>query len=286
MRNGVKQYIELIVGVCLMSIAYKSIYEQAGMVTGGFSGIGVIVKELTSGLFEDGIPLWVTNIMLNIPLFTVAYILIGKNFVKRTLLGAVLLTVFLAIIPDIKYIEETDYLITAVFGGVLCGVGIGLVLLSGSATGGTDMLAVIIHKYIKRYSVVEIMQFIDGAIVLAGVAVFGLRVSLYAVIAVYITTIVSDNVIEGPKQARAAFVITDNYEIIADCIKVKMDRGVTLFEGKGMYSYQTKKMLMCVVSKKEISQLKQICSENDDKSFILISDVREVMGEGFVQNIQ
>ncbi len=286
MRNGVKQYIELVVGVCLMSIAYKSIYEQAGMVTGGFSGIGVIVKELTSSWFEDGVPLWVTNIMLNIPLFTAAYILIGKNFVKKTLLGAVLLTVFLAIIPDIKYIEETDYLITAVFGGVLCGVGIGLVLLSGAATGGTDMLAVIIHKYLKRYSVVEIMQFLDGIIVLAGVAVFGLRVSLYAVIAIYITTLVSDSVLEGPKQARVAFIITDKYEVIADCIKINMDRGVTLFEGKGMYSYQPKKMLMCVVSKKEINTLKQICMTNDDKSFILISDVREVMGEGFVQNTQ
>ncbi len=286
MKNGVKQYIELVVGVCLMSIAYKSIYEQAGMVTGGFSGIGVIAKELTSGLFEDGIPLWVTNIILNVPLFIGAYITIGKDFVKRTFLGAVFLTVFLAIIPDIKYIEETDYLITAVFGGVLCGVGVGLVLMSGSATGGTDMLAVIVHKYIKKYSVVKIMQIFDGIIVLAGVAVFGLRVSLYAVIAIYITTIVSDNVLEGPKQARATFIITDNYEKIAECIKTEMDRGVTLFEGKGMYSHQSKKMLMCVVSKKEISTLKKICSANDDKNFILISDVREVMGEGFVQNIQ
>ena len=183
-------------------------------------------------------------------------------------------------------IEETDYLITALLGGGLCGSGVGLVLLSGASTGGTDMLAVLLHKYLKNYSVIQIMQYLDALIVAAGAAVFGIYVSLYAIIAIYITTVISDNILEGTKHGVAAFVITDNYEIIADIIKRDMNRGVTLIKGQGMYSYKPKNMLLCVVSRKEISQLKQICVEKDRESFILISDVREVMGEGFVQNIQ
>ena len=183
-------------------------------------------------------------------------------------------------------IEETDYLITALLGGGLCGSGVGLVLLSGASTGGTDMLAVLLHKYLKNYSVIQIMQYLDALIVAAGAAVFGIYVSLYAIIAIYITTVISDNILEGTKHGVAAFVITDNYEIIADIIKRDMNRGVTLIKGQGMYSYKPKNMLLCVVSRKEISQLKQICVEKDRECFILISDVREVMGEGFVQNIQ
>ena len=280
-----KGYIQLIAGAALMSVAYKCVYEQAGMVTGGFSGICVIVKGLTKGIIRDGLPLWITNAVLNVPLFIAAYIIMGKDFVKRTIAGAALLSFFLAILPDIN-IEETDYLITALLGGGLCGSGVGLVLLSGASTGGTDMLAVLLHKYLKNYSVIQIMQYLDALIVAAGAAVFGIYVSLYAIIAIYITTVISDNILEGTKHGVAVFVITDNYEIIADIIKRDMNRGVTLIKGQGMYSYKPKNMLLCVVSRKEISQLKQICVEKDRESFILSSDVREVMGEGFVQNIQ
>lgn len=281
----IKQLIQLVAGVVLMSMAYKNIFDSAGMVTGGFSGVGVIVKHITGNVIYGGIPLWVTDIILNIPVFIAAYIFIGKNFVKRALIGALFFTICLAIMPQYS-IGNGDYLITAVFGGVLCGAGVGLVLLSGGATGGTDMLAVLINRFVRRYPVVRIMQLLDGFIVIAGAAVFGIYISLYAIIAIYITTVVSDMVIEGPKQARAAFIITDKYEIMADSIKYELNRGVSLIKVQGMYSYDMKNMLFCVVSRKEISQLKQICVEKDSESFILISDVREVMGEGFVQNIQ
>ncbi|GEM_PF-18406 len=293
-------WAQMIVGTFLLSIAYKSIYDSVGMVTGGFSGIGVIIRVLSSKLFaqlsgtmpflgsgmlKDGIPLWLTNICLNVPLFIVTYFIIGRKFIQRTFFGATLLTIFLAVLPSFN-IEETDYLLVAVFGGVICGAGAGLVLLSGGATGGTDMLAVVLHKFIRHYSLAQILQVLDGVIVLAGIVVFGLHISLYAVIAIYVASIVSDRVITGPRHGSAVLIISDEYEKIADRVKFEMDRGVTMFEGKGMYTYQKRNALLCVISKKEIPHIKQICEEIDKDSFLSICDVREVMGEGFVQNSQ
>ena len=137
-RNKNFKWLELVAGTFLMAVAYKSIYDSAQMVTGGFSGIGVIVRYLTMGVVAEGVPLWVTNVILNLPLFIAAFIIIGKKFVAHTFAGTLLLTIFLGILPSAP-VEQADYLLAAVAGGVICGVGIGLVLRSGATTGGTDM---------------------------------------------------------------------------------------------------------------------------------------------------
>lgn len=284
-RDITVQWLERIVGTFLMAVAYKSIYDSAQMVTGGFSGIGVIVRYLTEGIFPGGIPMWVTNIVLNTPLYITAYILIGKKFILQTLSGTVLLTVFLAILPSAP-MADADYLLAAAAGGVSCGAGIGLVLKSGATTGGTDMLAVVICRYVRRYSVIRVMQLLDGAIIIAGILVFGIHVSLYAMIAIYITTLVSDRIVEGAKSAKAVWIISDAYREIAKTVMERMGRGVTTFEASGMYSNQKKNVLLCVVSKKQIPQMKQIALDIDCRAFLIVGDVREVCGEGFVQNIQ
>lgn len=284
-RHLQTQWMERIVGIFLMAVAYKSIYDSAQMVTGGFSGIGVIVRYLTEGILPGGIPMWMTNLSLDIPLFIAAYVIMGRKFVVHTIFGAGLLTFFLAILPSAP-VDDADYLLAAVAGGVLCGAGIGLVLRSGTATGGTDLLAVVIGRYVRRYSVIRIMQLLDGIVILAGVIVFGIRVSLYAMIAIYITTLVSDRIVEGAKSAKAVWVISDAYKDIAAQVMEEMGRGVTTFEAGGMYSNRKRNVLLCVVSKKQIPQMKQIALDIDCRAFLIVGDVREVCGEGFVQNIQ
>ncbi len=265
-----------------MAVAYKSIYDSVQMVTGGFSGIGVIVRHLTMGIMDNGVPMWVTNVVLNIPLFIASYIIKGRKFVADTVVGTALLTVFLAVLPT-EAIEEADYLLAALTGGVLYGVGIGLVLNSGATTGGTDMLAVLLTKVLRGYSVVRIMQIVDGLIILAGMVVFGVRVSLYALIAIYIGTVVSDRIIEGAKSAKAVWIISDNYREIAGAVARELERGSTMFNGLGMYKNVARNVLLCVVSKKQIPKLKEIVRREDYKVFIIIGDVREVCGEGFVK---
>lgn len=277
-----KRSLQLVIGTFLMAVAYKSIYDSVQMVTGGFSGIGVIVRHLTANLIEGGLPMWITNVVLNVPLFIASLLIRGRRFVADTLAGTILLTVFLAILPSGR-IEEADYLLAAVSGGVLYGIGIGLVLNAGATTGGTDMLAVLLTKAVPEMSVVRILQIIDGVIIVAGIVVFGIRISLYAMIAIYIGTIVSDRMIEGAKSAKAVWIISENYKRIATDVMEELERGATLFKACGMYKNIDRNVLLCVVSKKQIPKLKEIAGRADNKVFIIIGDVREVCGEGFVK---
>ena len=186
-KNVFWNYFLIFLGTGVMAVAITGIYDQIGLVTGGFTGIAIVLKNLTEGIVEGGIPLWLTNLVLNIPVFVYAYIRFGKRFVGRTLFGAMMLSAWLYVIPPID-LAEGDYLLASLFGGVFTGVGFGLVLRAGATTGGTDMVAALIQSGVRHYSVVQIMQILDGLIVLAGLYVFGLRPTLYAVVAIVVTT--------------------------------------------------------------------------------------------------
>ncbi|BEI61456.1 YitT family protein [Blautia luti] len=284
--NGKKpvglDYLMIIVGTGLMSLAINSVFDAAGMVTGGFSGIAIIIKAWTKNLIEGGIPLWVTNCVLNLPLFVIAWKVRGFSFIKRAILGEISLSVWLAIQP-VWNLAGNDLLLSALYGGVIQGVGIGLVFLGGGTTGGTDMMAAIIQKFLKHYSIAQIMQVIDAMVVLVGMYVFGVHKALYAIIAVYLVTKVSDGLIEGLKFSKAAYIITGKPKEISDMIINDLDRGVTGINARGMYSGQDKLMLFCVVNKKEIIMLKEKVDKIDPDAFVIVTDAREVHGEGFIE---
>lgn len=280
----IKWFVHIFIGTLLMGISYKSIFDSVGMVTGGFSGLSIILKEVF------GIPLWLSMVILNVPVFAIALRVNGKEFVKGTMVATSMLTVFLGILPDLStfFMEEMqlgdNLLLASVFGGVIGGLGIGLVISSSVTTGGTDLIATILHKFIPHYSIVQIMQALDAMIVVLGGAVFGLEKSLYAIMSIYVITKVSDWIVDGTKSAKALYVISDNYEQISEKILGQLDRGGTFLEGRGMYSGDRKNVIMCVTSKKEAVKLKKIVWETDPDAFIIISDVREAWGEGFVEN--
>ena len=284
--NGKKpvwlDYLMIIVGTGLMSLAINSVFDAAGMVTGGFSGIAIIIKAWTKNLIEGGIPLWVTNCVLNLPLFVIAWKVRGFSFIKRAILGEISLSVWLAIQP-VWNLAGNDLLLSALYGGVIQGVGIGLVFLGGGTTGGTDMMAAIIQKFLKHYSIAQIMQVIDAMVVLVGMYVFGVHKALYAIIAVYLVTKVSDGLIEGLKFSKAAYIITGKPKEISDMIINDLDRGVTGINARGMYSGQDKLLLFCVVNKKEIIMLKEKVDKIDPDAFVIVTDAREVHGEGFIE---
>ena len=279
-------YLLIIVGTCLMAVAVISAFDKAGMVTGGFSGVAIIVKEWTESLVPSGIPLWITNMALNIPLFFLGMRIGGFQFVKKALVGELCLSFWLAVlpgcIPDFN-LAGNDLLLAAVYGGVIQGVGIGLVFLGQGTTGGTDMMAALIQRKLKHYSIAQIMQFIDGLVVVVGMYVFGVYKALYAIIAVYLVTKVTDGMIEGLKFSKQAYIITSKPEEISTQIMRNLDRGVTGIRGKGMYSGQDKLMLFCVVNKKEIVTLKEKVDMIDPDAFVIVCDVREVHGEGFIE---
>ena len=275
------EYLLIIVGTALMATAITSCFDAAGLVTGGFSGIAILVKAGTKSLCGNGIPLWVTNLVLNIPVFLLAAKIKGVAFVKKALLGDLSLTVWLAVLPAWKL--SGDFLLVALYGGLLQGVGIGLVFLGGGTTGGTDLLAAIIQNFMRHYSIAQIMQFVDGAVVLVGMNVFGVERALYAIIAVYLVTKVSDGIIEGLKFSKSVYIITEKPDEVSRMVMEDLDRGITGISAKGMYSGQDKLMLFCVVGKKELVHLKEMIDEIDPNAFVIVGDAREVHGEGFLE---
>ncbi len=270
------QYLLIITGAFIMGFAVKNMYDPVGLVTGGVSGIAIIIKD------RAGIPLWLTNTVLNIPLFLAAWKLEGFSFIKRTAVATGALSLSLYIIPELNILSE-DILLASLFGGAVSGIGTGLVFLFGATTGGTDMLAALIRRGMRHYSISQIMQVLDGIIVMAGASLFGLNRALYACIAIFVVTKMSDGILEGMKFSKQAIIISDKSEEIAQAILNCLERGVTALDATGMYSGQKRGMLFCVVSRKEIIRLRELAWEIDPKAFVIMSDVREVLGEGFIE---
>ena len=271
-----------ILGAVLMAIGVNFFYDPIGMVTGGVTGLAIIIKELTGNFIVGGIPLWFTNIFINIFLFLGSFKILGKEFLKKTVFTTVMFSIALYLVPVID-IAKGDYLLAAVFGSVLGGTGIGLVFSVSSSTGGTDVLGAILHKYFRHYSIAQIIMVIDGAIVLLGALIYGIEAALYSTIAVFLASKVMDGVLEGFKFAKLAFIISDNYIEIANTVMEDMERGVTGLSARGMYSNAEKQMLVCAVSQKEIITLMDIVAKKDPKAFMIVTDAREVLGEGFIE---
>lgn len=276
-RTAVMDYFLMVLGAFIMGFAIKNIYDPLNLVTGGVSGLAIIIKS------KAGVPLWLTNTLLNVPLFLASYRIKGWRFIKRTLVSTIALSLSLYVIPEIVLMPADDMLLSALFGGLISGVGSGLVFMTQATTGGTDMLAALLQKAMPHYSVPQIMEVLDAAIVLMGAAVFGIRPALYALIAIYAVTRMSDGILEGMKFSKMVYIISDRFQEISKAIMEQMDRGVTGLEAEGMYSGNNKMMLCCVVSRKEISQIKEIVREYDPRAFVIVSDVREVLGEGFIE---
>lgn len=272
-------YILMTLGAGLLALGVQCLYDPIGLVTGGFSGIAIIVKEVSNGM----IPLWLTNLALNIPVFLIAWRVKGKQFIGRTVYATFAMSAWLYIIPAVD-LAQGDYVLAVIFGGLVSGAGLGLVLLARSTTGGTEMVAVLIQHKLRHYSVVQLVLVLDGLVVLVGMYAFGFKAGLYAIVAIYIASKVSDALLEGLKYSKAAFIITDQHEKIAQAIMEQLDRGVTGLHATGMYSGDEKCMLYCVVSQKEIVDLKELVVKIDKNAFVIVSDAREVLGEGFIEN--
>lgn len=269
-------YALIILGSVILGFAIKNIYDPVSLVTGGVSGAAIILKEIWE------VPLWLTNTLLNIPLFLVSVRMKGWGFIKRTLTATAVLSFSLYLIPEVVFLRD-DIFLASLFGGIISGVGTGMVFLMQATTGGTDMLAALIQRKLKHYSISQIMQVLDAVIVLLGATVFGVRSALYALIAIFALAKVSDGMIEGLKFSKQAYIISDYCKEISKAVMERLGRGATGIEAEGMFSGDRKKMLYCVVSKKEIVQLKEIVEEFDSNAFVIVSDAREVLGEGFME---
>ncbi len=277
-----RKYMAILTGSFLMAIGVNLVYEPMQLVTGGVSGLAIVIKYLTRTIIDGGFPIWLFTALCNVPLFLLAIKSRGLKFLFASLFGALTFSLALAVVPIYDF-HLDDYLLAAILGGTISGVGIGMVFSVQASTGGTDLLATLLHFKNRHISVPQILIVIDGIIIIIGALLFGLGNALYALIAVFITTKVSDGILEGLKFSKMAYIVSDDYSKIANEIMHQMDRGVTGVNATGMFSNRDKKMLFCVVSNKEIVKIIEISKRIDPNCFVIVSDVREVMGEGFIE---
>lgn len=286
-KQNLIQYLSIIVGTTSLAIAINVFFEPFGVVTGGVSGLSIIIKSLAENKFGISIPLWVTNIALNLPLFIIGIKILGAKFLARTIFTTLYLSFALfytKFIPT-DFLDGIELILISLFGGVLSGFGLGLVFSTLATTGGTDLAATIIHRYFKHISVSKLLLVLDTSIIILGVFMFGFVKAMYAIIAVYITSKVLDNVLEGLSFSKGVFIISEHSNEIAQKVLTQINRGVTGLTGRGMYTLKSKEVLLCVVSRKQIVQLKEVIKSIDNEAFLLVFDVRETLGEGFQSNV-
>lgn len=267
--------IQTLFGTALMAIAVDLFLLPNQLSVGGFSGIGTI------GHYLFNLPVGTTVFVLNIPLFILALIKNGKKFFLDSLIGTVSLSIFLNLFENINIVTHSGFL-ACIYGGVLSGIGTSIVLNANASTGGSDLFAQIVKAYKPDVKTGSIIVLIDALVVVASTAVFGeIEIGLYSAIAIYIMGKVLDLFFEGIDFAKMMIIISPNYQEISDEINKKIRRGTTAIYGKGMYREEEKELLLCVASRREVREIRKIVKEIDKNAFLVITNAREVYGEGF-----
>ena len=278
MKRGVRDelfnVLLIAAGLILATLGYRLYLIPNNVAPGGFTGIGQIVNHLVPAV---GVGL--VNLLLNVPLFLVSLRSMGLGFGLRSLLSSVALSLMLDYLPVPAMTD--DVLLSAVFGGVLCGAGFGLVLRGHATTGGSDMLAALVHRHVPALKVSVCLFAVDATVVVASGFVFDASAAMYALISVFVMNVVMDQVLEGPGLARSHIIITNHGDEMAERILKELDRGVTAIEARGMYSGEGRTMLLCVVSRLEAVRLRSIVYSADPRAFVIVQNVHEAPGEGF-----
>ncbi|KXZ40509.1 Uncharacterized membrane-anchored protein YitT, contains DUF161 and DUF2179 domains [Alkalithermobacter thermoalcaliphilus JW-YL-7 = DSM 7308] len=276
--NYFMEYLTITIGCALMAIALNMFLEPNTIAPGGVTGLAIVVKKITN------IPVSITNLVINIPLFIIGLMVLGKMFGAKTAYGTVALSFFIEIFLTVfkDFVPTTDLFLSAVYGGVILGIGIGLVFKAGGTTGGTDLAGAILNKFFPSLSTAKLMMVCDlFIVVLAGIVDKNIETSLYSTIALYIIVKVADFIVDGMGYAKAFFIISDCKEQISKEIMEKLDRGITALKGRGIYSGLDKEVLLVVVDRAQEAKLKEIVKTNDPDAFIIVTGVHEVLGEGF-----
>lgn len=264
-------------GAAIFSFGFVHFNIQNQLGEGGFSGITLIL------LFVFKLDPALMNLVLNIPMFILGWRLLGRKVFVYTIVGTVSVSVFLKIfqIYEVNIHIQDDLFLAALFAGVFVGIGLGIIFRYGGTTGGVDIIARLAQKYIG-WSMGKTMFIFDAVVILLSWLTFlDARSMMYTLVAVFIGARVIDFVQEGAYAARGAFIISEFQSEIADRISIDMDRGVTVLRGFGHFTKKDREVLYCVVGRNEIVRLKNIIISVDPHAFVSVTDVHDVMGEGF-----
>ena len=266
-------YLQILLGSLVAAAAYPAFLVPNNIAPGGLTGVATTLNFLFHW------PVGTVSLLLNIPLFIIGYRAMGRIFAFRSLVATVFFTLFIDVLP--LHPLTTDPLLGTLYGGVLLGIGLGLIMRGGATTGGSDMIARMVHKHFSFISTGAFLFAIDFAVVLAASALIGISEALYALISIFLSAKVMDVVIIGFSANKACFVISARWQEISARIMKDMDRGVTQLTARGGYTGEERPTLLCVISRSEITAFKRILREEDENAFVIIVEAHEAIGDGF-----
>jgi uncharacterized membrane-anchored protein YitT (DUF2179 family) len=272
-QKTLKRILFLIIGSALAGVGLEIFLIPNNVIDGGIVGISIMAGYLTKW------PVGMFIFVLNIPFFIFGYLQIGKSFTFSTIFAVAMLSMWVSVLHPVPGITQ-DVFLASVFGGIVLGIGVGLIIRYGGSLDGTEIIAIVLDKK-SAFSVGEIVMFFNLFILISAGLVFGWDRAMYSLVTYFIAFKVIDLTIEGLDESKEVMIISDKYEEITEVLMARLGRGVTRLLGEGCYTGDSKSVLYCVVTRLEVSKLKSILNEIDEEAFVTISSVDEVMGGRF-----
>ena len=272
-REQLMAWLQIVIGCVIGAAAYPTFLDPGKIAPGGLTGVAMILKHLW------GWDIGITSLLLNIPLFIVGYRAMGRVFAFRSLVATVLFSLAIDLLP--LQAIPVEPILGTLYGGILLGIGLGFILRGGATTGGTDMVARLVHKYLPFMSVGMFLFLIDCVVVVAAWIFIGSSEALYALVCIFVSGKAVDMVMLGLSSNKACFVITDQWEKVSRRLLDEMERGVTQLSAKGAYTGTERPVVLCVLPPQEVSRLKEIVRQEDERAFMFITEAHEALGEGF-----
>lgn len=278
--NTFKEAFLLALGCFLIAIALNLFFDPFNIAPGGISGLSIVISSVTN------LSLSFLSLLFNIPLFLIACKILNKNDMIKTLAGVTLLTLCLKLTSSLSNLTVTnDLLLATISGSVLLGVGLGIIFRINGTTGGTDLIGLLINKFLPFISSAVLMGIADFiVVVLSGIISKEIEIALYSALSVYLIVKVIDFIVIGFNYSKSFMIISNDALKISNAIINNLGRGATLLKATGAYTNNEKNVVLVVISKRQVVTLKKLIKSIDPNAFIIVSDVHEALGEGFASN--
>ncbi len=270
------QYALIILGSVLFAAGFQFFLYPNSIIVGGVSGIAMIINYLTE------LPVGVLNIVLNIPLFILAWRHFGTKFIVSSFVGMMLSSVLVDLFALTNYCPTDDMLLACIIGGAVKGFGLGIIYYAGTTTGGTDIVAKFVRLKFPYINFGTLLMLTDAVIIIAFAVIFKqIEGAMYAVISMFVVSKVIDLVLYGIDNSNVCYIISEKSDQLVKDITDRLHRGVTILEGEGAYSHRNKQVLLCVVKRTQIADIRKIIRNIDENAFFIITDAKNVFGKGF-----
>ena len=279
-KKILKRLLDLIIvatGSAIFALSVVLLLNPYNIVPGGITGISMLIFELFPVL-----PIGTMILILNVPVFIISWRLLGREFLLYSGFGILISSILIDVLGNVLPPIEIEPFLAAIFGGLLMGIGLGIMLMRGATTGGSSMIARLLKIPFPSMNIGSLLLIIDGVIAIAAGFVFGSANNmLYAIITIYISAKAIDGLLYGLNVERMAFIISEHIPEIVKEISARLHRGATILHGEGSYSGEERKIILCAVKRQQIATLKNLIKEVDPKAFMILTEAYEVLGEGF-----